>query len=139
MSKLTMLKFVTGMAAGIILSATFSGCGTTGNRAVPSSKITGNLANGSFELTLPKDGGADSIIIDRLGTNSVKVDIRGLKVQNNPEVVAASYAGQVQLLTIQMQTLQEMVRQLTLQINQAAASYAGRYQPLPTTTHTNTP
>lgn len=95
-----------------------AGCGTTGNKIVPSNRFKDN----EREITLAQNNHAKNIIIrktsvDKRGnTNSVLIKIDGLQAENDPNVIdasgkanAASIAGYAQLFAAGAQFGQEML------------------------------
>jgi hypothetical protein len=82
--------------AAVAAIAVFIITGCTSNHLVPKTKIHWNKSGASIEL--PKDMEADNITVSK-ATNGVSIDIKGIKVRTNPDVVGASGTAQADAIS----------------------------------------
>jgi hypothetical protein len=116
----------------LIAAVLLAGCGTTGNKIVPSNRFK----DSEREITLAQDNQAKNITIDKRvvdkkgNTNFTTIKIKGLQAKNSPEAItaagaanAASIAGYSQMFQAGVDTSFKM---LQLYLTGGASGLASR-------------
>lgn len=99
-----------GCLFALLLAVSMTGCGTSGNKAVPGNHISGFIGGQPFGIDNPKNTTLRGVeITHTAGTNTFTLKIAELSSTNDPQVIDSSYAGQAAV----MKTMFDGVRDIT--------------------------